>query len=74
MKVLVELEDGRKVELHELKVLPPGDGVIVIRTNLTHFPQDEKLLERRLSKKFGRPVVILGPAFGEILVVPSEGK
>ena len=65
--------DSRKEmarELETVKVIEEGD--IVIRANMRCGDESITEMEKKLSERFGRKVIVLDDRFGEILVVPPE--
>ena len=49
-----------------------GPGTIVIRLTAPCSKGERWEMEKELSEKFGRKVILLNPMFGEILTLPPE--
>ena len=70
MKLYFDNGDGKLVELDTVKVIGAGD--IVIRINSIFHEDRLTEMEKNLSKKFERKVILLDARYGEILVLPPE--
>lgn len=70
MKILYEDETGKHIELKEVQMLGAGD--LIIRLNMITTDQKKEEMEKELSNKFKRTVVLLDTRFGEVTVVPPE--
>lgn len=70
MKLYCGSGDGTLCELETVKVI--GEGSIVIRINMRCSDGAISKMERELSKKFGRKVILLDVTYGEILTLPPE--
>lgn len=70
MKLYCDNGDGKLVELDTVKIIGAGD--IVIRVSSIFHEDCLTEMEKNLSKKFERKVIILDARYGEILVIPPE--
>lgn len=66
------IEGGKSFFIEEKAVTVIGKGIIVIRFNQFCRKEELEEMEKELTEKFGRKVVLLDARFGEILTLPPE--
>lgn len=69
MKLIAVLEDGKQVELKEIEGLSPGCELVFIRLAFPYRPEDVEKMEKQLTEKIGKKIVLLDPRFGEVFVM-----
>lgn len=69
MKLTAKFEDGKEVELKEIEGLNSECETVFIRLKYTYKPQDVEKMEKELTEKIGKKVVLLDLRFGEVLVM-----
>lgn len=70
VELLLKDKNGNCVPVEQIGELNEGD--IVIRMSIFLNREDRKELEKELSNKFGRKVIVLDGKVSEILVVPPK--
>ena len=70
MELLLKDENGRIVPVEQIGELNVGD--IVIRMSMFLHGDHREEIEKELSNKFGRKVIVLDAGISEILVVPPK--
>lgn len=70
MKLFCKDENGNIIELKQVQSI--GEGDIIIKLNVPMRTDDIKEMEKELTKKFDRKVIILDVIFGDICVVPPK--
>lgn len=70
MELLFKDENGRIVPVEQIGELNVGD--IVIRMSMFLHRDHREEIEKELSNKFGRKVIVLDAGISEILVVPPK--
>ncbi len=68
MKLYLEDDDGKMYEIEKTKVLHPGDVVVFL--NQCMRPKDIGEIEKNLSIRMGRKVVVLDARFRDIVTLP----
>lgn len=68
MKLYLKDDDGKMYEIQEAKKLQEGDVVVFL--NQCMNPKDTKLMEKNLSRRLGRKVVVLDARFRDIVTLP----
>jgi hypothetical protein len=69
MKLILRKDDNTEVELKEVQSIGKDSEILVIKVHYTYKPEDVEVLERNLSEKFGKKVIVLDGKFGEIIGV-----
>lgn len=69
MELLLKDENGRIVPVEQIGELNVGD--IVIRMSMFLQRDHREEIEKELSNKFGRKVIVLDAGISEILVIPT---
>ena len=68
MKMYIEDDHGNRIECKELKSV--GEGDLIVFLNLAYREEYVKRMERELSEKLNRNVVVLDSRVRGIMVVP----
>lgn len=68
MKLYLKDDDGKMYEIEQAKVMQPGDVVVLL--NYCMRERETKILEKNLSIKLGRKVVVLDAKFRDIVTLP----
>lgn len=68
MKLLIEDDGGRQVEVRE--AVSVEEGGIVLLANSIMKTEDVKKIENEMKLKFGRKVIVLDARFKGILTIP----
>lgn len=70
MKLFVRNEEGICIEVESVKNIGRGD--IIIQLKSMQRQEDIEEMEKKMSNKFGRKVILLDDRYGEILTLPPE--
>lgn len=70
MKLFVRDEKGIYIEVENVKSIGRGD--IIVRLKRVCREEAIEEMEKYLSNKFGRKVILLDGRYGEILTLPPE--
>lgn len=68
MKMYIEDDHGNIIECKELKSV--GEGDLIVFLNIACLEEYAKRMERELSEKLNRNVVVLDSRVRDIMVVP----
>lgn len=72
MKIIARFDNGYETELREIQGLNKDCEVVIVKSMVNYHKKDLEDMEKQLSEKFNRKVIILGGHFTEVLVIPKN--
>lgn len=72
MKLIARFENGCETELREIQGLNKDCELIIVKSMMNYHKRDLEEVERELSEKFNKKVIVLGGRFTDILVMPKN--
>lgn len=67
-ELFLRTDDGRNIPIQKVEGLD-GSEMLVVRMNIMLKDLEKSLYESKLSKQFGRRIIVLDSRYGEILSV-----